>query len=79
MHEALINDTVISKRYCFPPMALFSDYRSSGIPRNRNIFYQDPKLFKSQAVVDRYVDILAYTFGLRRADLNVVSRAFIKP
>ena len=36
------------------------------------MFYKDPLLFKKQAVVDRYVDILAYTFGVQRADLNVV-------
>lgn len=39
----------------------------------RNIYYRDPALFKSQHVVDRYVDILAFTLGVRRADLNVVS------
>ena len=39
----------------------------------RNIYYQDPALFGKQAVVDRYVDALAYTFSLQRADLNVVS------
>lgn len=39
----------------------------------RNIYYKDPALFKRQEVVDRYVDILAYTFGVRRAELNVVS------
>ena len=41
--------------------------------RCRNIYYKDPELFKSQTVVDRYVDILAYTFGIHRAALNVVS------
>ena len=39
----------------------------------RNIYYKNPALFKSQHVVNRYVDILAYTFGVQRADLNVVS------
>ncbi|KAL8636718.1 MAG: hypothetical protein Q9228_005920 [Teloschistes exilis] len=39
----------------------------------RNIYYQDPELFKSQKVVDRYVDILSYTFGIQRQALNVVS------
>ncbi|KAL8690480.1 MAG: hypothetical protein Q9224_004398 [Gallowayella concinna] len=34
---------------------------------------KDPELFKSQRVVDRYVDILSYTFGVQRAALNVVS------
>ncbi|KAL8716033.1 MAG: hypothetical protein Q9225_006282 [Loekoesia sp. 1 TL-2023] len=37
----------------------------------RNIYYKDPELFKSQKIVDRYVDILAYTFGIQRAALNV--------
>ena len=40
----------------------------------RNIYYQDPSLFKKQAVVDRYVDALAFTFGVQRANLNVVSQ-----
>lgn len=31
-------------------------------------------MFKSQAVVDRYIDALAYTFGVQRVALNVVSR-----
>ncbi|KAL8664567.1 MAG: hypothetical protein Q9202_002976 [Teloschistes flavicans] len=39
----------------------------------RNIYYKDPELFKSQKVVDRYVDILSYTFGIQRQALNVVS------
>ncbi|KAL8681364.1 MAG: hypothetical protein Q9186_002507 [Xanthomendoza sp. 1 TL-2023] len=52
IHEALINNVVVSKRY---------------------IYYKDPELFKSQRVVDRYVDILSYTFGVQRAALNVVS------
>ncbi|KAL8711446.1 MAG: hypothetical protein Q9220_004104 [cf. Caloplaca sp. 1 TL-2023] len=52
IHEALVNNMVISKR---------------------NIYYQDVSLFKSQKVVDRYVDILSYTFGIPRASLNVVS------
>ncbi|KAI4115996.1 MAG: hypothetical protein LQ345_003517 [Seirophora villosa] len=37
----------------------------------RNIYYKDPELFQSQKIVDRYVDILAYTFGIQRAALNV--------
>lgn len=39
---------------------------------SRYIYYQDPALFKTQRVVDRYVDILAYTFEVPRAALNVV-------
>lgn len=40
---------------------------------SRNIYYKDPALFRSQNVVDRYIDIVAYTLGVQRADLNVVS------
>ncbi|KAL8781950.1 MAG: hypothetical protein Q9213_005789 [Squamulea squamosa] len=53
--------------------------------RHRNIYYKDAELFKSQKVVDRYVDILSYTFGIQRADLNVAkgypdisTRAFLR-
>ncbi|KAL9580489.1 MAG: hypothetical protein Q9212_004468 [Teloschistes hypoglaucus] len=41
----------------------------------RNIYYKDPELFKSQKVVDRYVDILSYTFGIQRQALNVTATA----
>ncbi|KAL9596495.1 MAG: hypothetical protein Q9219_005756 [cf. Caloplaca sp. 3 TL-2023] len=51
----------------------------------RNIYYKDPDLFTSQTVVDRYVDILAYTLGVERAVLNVAkgypdvsTRAFLR-
>lgn len=40
---------------------------------SRNIYYKDPALFRSQTVVDRYIDIVAYTLGVQRAALNVVS------
>jgi hypothetical protein len=36
------------------------------------MFYRDPELFVKQAVVDRYVDDLAYTLGVERGALNVV-------
>jgi meiotic recombination protein SPO11 len=36
------------------------------------MYYRDPELFMRQAVVDRYVDDLAYTFGVGRDTLNVV-------
>lgn len=39
----------------------------------RNIYYKDPTLFKTQMTVDHYVDIIAYTFGVSRRALNVVS------
>ncbi|GAB1314589.1 endodeoxyribonuclease [Madurella fahalii] len=41
----------------------------------RNIYYQDPALFKSQSVVDDMVDNLAFTLGVGRGDLNIVAAA----
>jgi len=38
----------------------------------RDIYYRHPDLFVKQAVVDRYVDDLACTFGVSRTLLNVV-------
>jgi len=38
----------------------------------RNIYYQNPDLFKSQSVVDDMVDNLAFTLGVGREDLNIV-------
>ena len=40
---------------------------------NRDMYYSDPALFTNQAVVDKYVDAIAYTFGVSRATMNVVS------
>lgn len=37
------------------------------------MFYKDPELFVRQTNVDRYVDDLALTFGVRREAMNVVS------
>ncbi|QIX01675.1 hypothetical protein AMS68_007192 [Peltaster fructicola] len=42
---------------------------------DRDIYYQDPGLFGSQAVVDRYVEDLAFTFSVPRAQLNVAAAA----
>jgi meiotic recombination protein SPO11 len=39
----------------------------------RNIYYQNPGLFKSQSVVDGMVDSLALSLGVGRGDLNIVS------
>ena len=70
IHQALCKNEIISKRCEAVPAA--SRYSLMLIDQ-RNIYYQNPDLFKSQAVVDRYVDIFAYTFGVQRASLNVVS------
>jgi hypothetical protein len=42
----------------------------------RDLYYHDPLLYKQQATVDRYVDVIAYTCGATRQDLNVVSRSW---
>ncbi|KAK4656813.1 endodeoxyribonuclease [Podospora pseudocomata] len=41
----------------------------------RNIYYQSPDLFGSQAAVDVMVDNLAFTLGVGRGDLNIVATA----
>ncbi|KAF2467887.1 DNA topoisomerase IV, alpha subunit [Lindgomyces ingoldianus] len=41
----------------------------------RDIYYRHPDLFVKQSVVDRYVDDLAFTFGVTRSLLNVVAAA----
>ena len=46
--------------------------RISFLPNAREIYYRDPELFQNQNVVNRYVDDLAFSFGVRRASLNVV-------
>ncbi|KAF1941179.1 DNA topoisomerase IV, alpha subunit [Clathrospora elynae] len=45
------------------------------IMTKRDIYYRHPDLFAKQAVVDRYVDDLACTFGITRAQLNVTAAA----
>ncbi|KAL2163059.1 hypothetical protein VTH06DRAFT_6895 [Thermothelomyces fergusii] len=41
----------------------------------RNIYYQNPELFKSQSAVDDMIDNLAFTLGVGREDLNIVGTA----
>ncbi|PMD12317.1 DNA topoisomerase IV, alpha subunit [Hyaloscypha hepaticicola] len=45
------------------------------VTTKRDIYYRDPELFMRQAVVDRYIDDIAYTFGVGRDALNVVAAA----
>ncbi|KAE9364749.1 DNA topoisomerase IV, alpha subunit [Stipitochalara longipes BDJ] len=45
------------------------------VTTKRDMYYRDPALFMRQAVVDRYVDDIAYTFGVGRDALNVVAAA----
>lgn len=46
---------------------------------NRDMYYSDPALFMKQAVVDKYVDVIAYTLGVPRATMNVVSMLVTHP
>ncbi|KAF2827051.1 DNA topoisomerase IV, alpha subunit [Ophiobolus disseminans] len=45
------------------------------IMTKRDVYYRHPDLFVKQAVVDRYVDDLACTFGITRSQLNVTAAA----
>ncbi|KAN0099842.1 DNA topoisomerase IV, alpha subunit [Hyaloscypha variabilis] len=45
------------------------------VTTKRDMYYRDPELFMRQAVVDRYVDDIAYTFGVGRDALNVLAAA----
>ncbi len=38
----------------------------------RNVYYQNPDLFRSQSAVDDMVDNLAFTVGVGREELNIV-------
>lgn len=80
VHRALMKGVVISKRcaaseswrlfFFEEQVSLYCPVRCCG---DRNIYYQNPMLFGSQRVVDRYVDVLACSLGVQRAALNVVS------
>lgn len=43
------------------------------LTQTRDLYYQDPTLFKQQETVDRYIDDIAHTCQVTRSDLNVVS------
>ncbi|KIN01593.1 hypothetical protein OIDMADRAFT_160910 [Oidiodendron maius Zn] len=45
------------------------------IATKRDIYYRDRELFMKQAVVDRYVEDLAYTLEVERDALNIVAAA----
>lgn len=40
---------------------------------SRNIYYQNTELFRDQRVVDGLVDDIAFTLGVSRNALNIVS------
>jgi meiotic recombination protein SPO11 len=72
VHDALVNNVVITKRYTNRRPSLPGEVCLI-LTTSRDIYYRDPALFSKQAVVDRFVDDLACTFGVRRLLLNVVS------
>jgi meiotic recombination protein SPO11 len=46
---------------------------SCNLNARRDIYYIDPAYFQSQATVNSVIDDLAYTIGVNRLALNVVS------
>ncbi|KAK3308553.1 Spo11/DNA topoisomerase VI subunit A [Chaetomium strumarium] len=48
---------------------------SGNLITKRNIYYQNPDLFRSQSAVDDMVDNLAFTLGVGRENLNIVAAA----
>ncbi|KAL4737614.1 Spo11/DNA topoisomerase VI subunit A [Aspergillus similis] len=57
-------------------LSAIQDALEAGLPISiRDIYYNDPELFESQRVVGRFVDDLALTIGVGRADLNVEAAA----
>ncbi|APA06045.1 hypothetical protein sscle_01g008150 [Sclerotinia sclerotiorum 1980 UF-70] len=48
---------------------------TGNIITKRDMYYRDPELFTKQAIVDRFVDDIAYTLGLKRDAMNVVAAA----
>ncbi|KAK7541542.1 Spo11/DNA topoisomerase VI subunit A [Phyllosticta citricarpa] len=54
---------------------IYESLLSSSTISKREIYYRTPSLFLNQAVVDRYVDDIAFTFGVSRFALNVTAAA----
>ncbi|KAF7960182.1 hypothetical protein EAE96_001780 [Botrytis aclada] len=48
---------------------------TGNIITKRDMYYRDPELFTKQAIVDRFIDDIAYTLGLKRDALNVMAAA----
>lgn len=69
MHEALRNGVTISKR----SDSVFTQMAGAVLTVCRDMYYRDPALFNSQTTVDRYVDDIAFTFGVPRSALNVTA------
>lgn len=69
-HEALLSGTLITKRSV--TVNVHAGTCTFVSDSNRNIYYQNMELFRSQSVVDEMVDNLAFTLGVGRGDLNIV-------
>ncbi|KAK3707623.1 endodeoxyribonuclease [Vermiconidia calcicola] len=85
------SQSVVSKRIRFPGRTAEEAWRFTVVVRilelmhealrngtvlsKRDIYYRDPALFGKQAHVDRYVDDVAFTFGVQRSKLNVTAVA----
>ncbi|KAI9647676.1 endodeoxyribonuclease [Ciborinia camelliae] len=48
---------------------------TGNIITKRDMYYRDPELFTKQTIVDRFVDDIAYTLGMKRDALNVMAAA----
>ncbi|PPJ51901.1 hypothetical protein CBER1_08792 [Cercospora berteroae] len=82
-------DAAPTRRLCFPGKTadeawrfflrilelMHEALRNDVVISKRDIYYRDPALFGSQTQVDRYVDDIAFTFGITRATLNVSAAA----
>lgn len=69
-HEALLSGTLITKRCVTVSVQIGTCTLDSDL--DRNIYYQNMELFRSQSMVDEMVDNLAFTLGVGRGDLNIV-------
>ncbi|KAH9831066.1 Meiotic recombination protein SPO11 [Teratosphaeria destructans] len=65
------------RRICFPGKTADEAWRfsASSFFAQYDIYYRDPALFGSQSHVDRYVDDIAFTFGIPRSALNITAVA----
>ncbi|KIV86723.1 hypothetical protein PV11_02318 [Exophiala sideris] len=53
--------------------AIYSAIKDGVTITKRDIYYQEPALFKQQETVDRYIDDIAHTCQVTRSDLNVTA------
>ncbi|OCB86858.1 topoisomerase acting in meiosis [Sanghuangporus baumii] len=68
-HEALLNESPMTKRFDFRVCDSVSLLKSA----YSDLYYRDVTLFKSQTKVDTLVDDLAATFAINRSNLNIPS------